>query len=243
MINIKHNSERFLLIYNDLDKYMRRTLRVGDNIGHTELIIKLAKEKKIYSRDKDDLIRFAKLRNVIVHNPDKEFSQAIAEPHDYVLKRYEQISTRVKNPPLAINCIAIKANKIFTITLDNTALEVMKIMNSNTYTHVPVVMNGRIVGVFSENTIFSYMVNKEDVLIEKEATIKEFEEFIPINKHESEKFIFVSKNILVTEVEELFQKELNNKKRLSVIFITETGKPTEKLLGLITAWDVAGYKE
>lgn len=41
----------------------------------------------------------------------------------------------------------------------------------------------------------------------------------------------------------MFQKQLQNKKRLSVVFITETGEASEKILGLITAWDVAGYKE
>ena len=41
----------------------------------------------------------------------------------------------------------------------------------------------------------------------------------------------------------MFEEELRDNKRLSVIFITEAGKTTEKILGMITAWDIAGYKE
>ncbi len=237
------NSNKFLTIYNELDKFMRNELEVDDGVGHTNLIKKMTIKNKIFLRYKDDLISFAKLRNVIVHNPDKEFAEPIAEPHDYIVRRYEDIRNKIKNPPIALEKIAIKAEYIFTTSMESIALDVMKEMNKNTYTHVPVIGNGKVIGVFSENTVFSYMVKKEDVLIEKDVKIKEFADFIPIEKHESEFFEFVPKNILVIDIEEMFQKELVNRKRLSVVFLTESGKPSEKILGLITAWDVAGYKE
>lgn len=236
------NSVEFLEIYNDLDKYMRRMLNVDDFVGHTELTKRMGLKNKIFKRYKDDLSDFAMLRNAIVHNPDKKYAEPIAEPHDYILNKYKEISNRVKNPPIALNVIAIKSEYIYTTNMNAVALDVMKEMNKNTYTHVPVVENERIIGVFSENSVFSYMVKKEDVLIEKDVKIKEFADFIPLEKHESEFFKFVPKNKLVIDIEEMFQKELDNRKRLSVVFITESGKPTEKILGLITAWDVAGYK-
>ncbi|MTK13321.1 MAG: CBS domain-containing protein [Clostridiaceae bacterium] len=237
------NSTEFLAIYNDLDRYMRRTLNEDEWTGHTDLIKKMASKNKIFLRCKEDLIDFAKLRNAIVHNPDRKYAEPIAEPHDYALNKYKEISDKVKNPPLAINTIAIKSEHIYTTDMNAVALDVMKEMNRNTYTHVPVVENGSIIGVFSENTVFSYMVKKEDVLIEKDVKIREFADFIPIEKHVSEFFKFVSKNTLVIDIEEMFQKELHNGKRLSVVFITESGNYTEKILGLITAWDIAGYKE
>lgn len=236
------NSSKFLAIYNDLDKYMRKIIDVGYMVGHTDLIKRMSDKNKIFTRYKEDLMDFAMLRNAIVHNPGKENEDSIAEPHDKTVSRYEYIRDNVKNPPIALN-IAIKADYIYTTSMESVALDVMKEMNKNTYTHVPVIENERITGVFSENSVFSYMVKNEDVLIEKDVKIKEFADFIPLEKHESEFFRFVSKNKLVIDIEEMFQKELVNKKRLSVVFITETGKPTEKILGLITAWDVAGYKE
>ena len=39
----------------------------------------------------------------------------------------------------------------------------------------------------------------------------------------------------------MFQNGLKDQKRISVVFITETGKSSEKILGLVTAWDIAGY--
>jgi hypothetical protein len=38
----------------------------------------------------------------------------------------------------------------------------------------------------------------------------------------------------------LFQENLEKKKRLGAVFVTANGKEDEAMLGLITAWDVAG---
>jgi hypothetical protein len=34
-------------------------------------------------------------------------------------------------------------------------------------------------------------------------------------------------------------EDIKNQKRLSAVFITETGEPREKILGMITPWDLA----
>lgn len=114
-------------------------------------------------------------------------------------------------------------------------------MSKNTYTHVPVLDKGVLIGVFSESTLFSYIIKNGVLFIEDDVLIKEFEEFIPIDKHESECFEFVSKKALVIDIENIFQIGLKDQKRISVVFITENGKPKEKILGMITAWDLAGY--
>jgi CBS domain-containing protein len=113
-------------------------------------------------------------------------------------------------------------------------------MNDKVYTHVPVIENNKMVGVFSENTILSYLVHHKDAIIMKDTKIEEFKDFILIDKHTSEHFIFVPKDALLIEVEAIFHKGLVNRKRIAVVYITENGKPEEGLLGMITAWDIAG---
>jgi hypothetical protein len=62
------------------------------------------------------------------------------------------------------------------------------------------------------------------------------------HKNESESFVFVHKDTLVIDIEEMFANELKEGKRLAVVFITKNGDPNEKILGLVTAWDVAGCR-
>ncbi len=38
-------------------------------------------------------------------------------------------------------------------------------MNKNIYTHIPVIEEGESIGIFSENTIFSYIVEKQEMLL------------------------------------------------------------------------------
>lgn len=241
MSNCDGNSEKFLTTYNELDKYMRKYLNESEWTSHIDLIRKMVKKDKFFKNYEYDLRSYADLRNAIVHNPDKREANPIAEPHDYIIIKYEDIKNKVMNPPVALNTIAISSNNIFTTTLDSNALNVIKEMNKNIYTHVPVVEDGKMIGIFSENTIFSYIACNEDVIIEKDTLIREFTEFIPRDSHESECFKFVNRDASIVDIEEIFQNEFKDKRRVAVVFITETGSEKEKLLGLVTAWDLAGY--
>lgn len=239
----KTNFGEFITIYNELDEFMRKELNQDYWVSHSDLIRQLAKKNKVVKIYMDELLSFARLRNAIVHNPDKRHAHPIADPHDYIVQKYKKVLDNIMRPAKALETIAVRDKKIYTASLGDSALEVMKDMNKYAYTYIPIIESGRLVGVFSENTVFSYIVHTGNLSLEKGMKIREFAEFIPINKHESESFEFVSKGTLVIDIEEMFAKELKQGKRLAVVFITANGDPKEKLLGLVTAWDVAGYRE
>lgn len=235
------NSHKFISIYNELDKFMRKYLNENNEIPNSVLIKEMAKINKVFYKNKDDLLEFSRLRNAIVHNPNKKDADPIAEPHEFIVKKFQNIKNIVISPPIALKAIAIKAQDIFTAKMNDNAFEVMKKMNENTFTHVPIIESNKLIGVFSENTIFSFIVKNEEVIIDKDYLIKDFAEFIPNESHVSEYFEFVPREALVVDIEDIFRKGLNGRKRIAAIFITETGKQNESLLGLITAWDLAGY--
>ena len=118
-----------------------------------------------------NIFTYANLRNVIVHNPDKRHAHPIADPHDKVVEKYEKILLKVQNPAKAIDRIAVRRENIFVSSLDDSALEVMATMNKNIYTHVPIIEDGILIGVFSENTIFFYLVKTKDALSEYRLTV------------------------------------------------------------------------
>lgn len=237
----KRNSDRFLDIYNDFDDFLRRRLNKPNGYRHYNLIEDFIKANKSFKRYERDLKAFGDLRNAIVHNPEEKNAAPIAEPHEYIINKYSEIVDLVKNPPTAYDTVAVKLNELYTTNLESSAVEVMKEMAKETYTHVPVIENNSVIGVFSESTLLNYFADKGDVLLERDVRIREFSEYIPFDKHRSEYFRFIHKNTLLTEVEELFQGELKQNRRLGVVFITENGSSSQKILGLITAWDMAGY--
>ena len=49
---------------------------------------------------------------------------------------------------------------------------------------------------------------------------------------------FVAKTCDEYYIKDLFKKSLVDKKRLEALFVTENGHSSEKLLGIITHWDL-----
>lgn len=243
MVRNMTNSEKFLAIYNEIDASMRKELNVESWVSHKELIRRLIdKGNLIIKTYADDLISYAELRNAIVHNPYKNQFEPIAEPHDIILNKYDKLKNQILNPPLALDTLAIRGKDIFKISLEDSIIAVMEVMNNRSFTHVPVIENNKLIGVFSENTIFSYIVNNKNVLIDDEFKIKDFIEFIPLNNHCSECFLFRPRTITVIEIEEVFKSDIIGNKRIAAVFITENGRENEKILGLITQWDVIAAK-
>ena len=109
------------------------------------------------------------------------------------------------------------------------------------YTHVPILEDGIVRGVFSENTLLSYLYGEEIVCIDDETTFSSLAELLPVDAHASESFRFVPRTITLAEVAEMFTVAMRRADRIGMVFITHSGKPSEKVLGIITAWDVAAY--
>lgn len=241
MENEMSNSKRFLTIYNEIDEFMRKDLKEEDYVGHTDLIIKMIKKGNfVFKYYFDDLKKYAKLRNAIVHNPDQRIADPIAEPHKNIVDNYQDILNKALSPALAIEKIAILENKIFTVSLNSSAFKAMSIMIENNYSHAPVIENNKLIGVFSVSTVFAYIEKKRNITIDEKTKISEFIEYIPIKNHTNESFVFSPKNITVVEVQEIFRKQFINNNRIVAIFITENGRENEKILGLITPWNITG---
>lgn len=230
---------KFLSIYNEIDHYMRGILNAQDYIDHGALLRQMSDKNRLFSDFYKDLKLFAELRNLLVHNPYPDRANPLLVPHEYITQKYEEIKNAIMRPKKAID-IAVRREFIYTTSLDANAIDVMEEMDNKTYTHVPVMERDKMIGVFSENTILAYLVNHKDAIIMKDTKVSEFKAFIGLNSHKSEYFEFVPRNALLVEVEALFQEGLRERKRIAVVYITEHGERDEKLLGMITAWDVAG---
>lgn len=237
-------SDQFIDIFNELDNFLRNKYGYQDrHIGFGKMIDELVYDKNnlIIKEYKDKLATVADLRNIIVHSKRGSDMKPIAEPHLEVVETLERIKEKVMNPPKALNKIATGISKISYASMNDNAMKVMIKMHEKNFSHIPILDDGKVVGVFSEDTIFSYLTENQIVAIDKDITINEFKEYIPVDKHINEFFIYENKDITIDKVIPLFQGDLKNNKRLAAVFLTENGQPQERLLGMITIWDIAGY--
>jgi predicted transcriptional regulator len=231
-------STRFIEAYNRLDEFMRKKLNTTRGVGHSQLLRDMVKREAMLPDYLFDLEGFAHLRNAIVHSPPGSDSRPIAEPHPDVVREYECLVSAVIEPPLA-STMAVPLKDIFSTEWSDGVLQVVETMQAKTYTHVPVLANSTIAGVFSESTLFAVLAARRQITINHETKMSELREFVPLYGGVSEVFEFLSVKTSVPEVAMRFQRNFREKRRLGAVFLTQNGGTTDQLCGLITAWDVA----
>ena len=129
------------------------------------------------------------------------------------------------------------ANLLKTTRSQNVR-SLMKKMERQGISHVPVIENGECIGVFSVSTVFNYFLISGGADVNDDMRISDFEEFLPVEKHITEKFRFVGRDISLYDVRAEFERKVRGAKKLAAVFITDNGSSHGRILGMITPWDV-----
>lgn len=220
---------------------MRKRLGIERRFSHVWCIRELAKRNKIVRRHEDDLRSFAELRNAIVHNPDSDRWQPLADPHEGVVQLYERIY-QVLADPMTAGRVARPVGRLVAATLDDDLIDVMREMARRGFSQVPILEEGVVKGVFSESTPAAIVLAHGPLDIREGVTLEEFEDCLGLERAINEHFAFMPSRALAEDVEDAFVRAYSSKKRLGAIFVTQNGEPHERLLGMITASDVAGLE-
>jgi CBS domain-containing protein len=230
--------EELLQLYNEVDHYLRQNYKQDRYADHSFLIQEMASKNRVVVRHQQVMRAVAQIRNSLVHNPIPSIAQPISSPNPELVKTYRAVRDALLNPKTALS-IAVPGSKIYSATLDDKLLDVMKVMDKNIFTHVPIIKNDKMIGIFSENALLSYLVDSGETIITKDMKISDLREFLPLSAHRGEIFAFLPRRAPLSEVYEAFNKAIKVHDRIGMLFITEHGRVEEKPLGIITAWDLA----
>lgn len=231
-------TSKYLSCFKELEAALKRIASpVSDSVSFRE-ILKKAKEKNPIIQYKEDIIwDLYALRNVFVHSDRDKY---IANVNEIALQNIEDILQLIKNPPKVGN---IFKREVYTISTNNITEIVLKEMQKNLYTHIPVYENDTFIGVLTETTILDWLV--ENI---QEGRAQFYKQLIgKINRKylnsSNNLHKFVSSKISIFDVLKIFEETIEQKKRLGAIFITKNGRKNEKIIGIITAWDLPKIKE
>ena len=228
------NSEKFLDTYNKIDNYLKKIDGYDSYVNFAQKLKNSS--NKVVKRFKDELISFGELRNAIVHNP-KIGNKAIAEPHESTVLRISELYENITNPKKVIPKFQFK---VLGAKKEEFINDILIEMKKESFSQFPVFdENGFVCELINNNTISRWLSSQ----LEKNGTIiienVKVGDLIPEIEFK-ENYKFVSRNTSIYEAYDLFINQINKKQRnLDVIFITQNGKPTEKLFGLITIEDIA----
>ena len=128
--------------------------------------------------------------------------------------------------------------RLLKATVTDRIVWLSRKMEERGYSHVPVLEKGRVIGVFSVSTFFSLGKDGKLSQINEGTTIGDILDYISIDNHTSERFMFFKKDDIVSEIRSAFSDRKAGQKRVAGVFVTEDGTEKTKLVSYITPWDV-----
>ena len=166
----------------------------------------------------------------------KPLNEAMRELAGFVGRsRYGDGDGKDDSPVIDV-CVPIEVAAL--CRAEDKVVDVVDVMTKNDYSAVPMLDDkGRLIGVVSLTRI-AQKVREDGVWsIGLETTCGELDRNGRVEKVKD--FRFVAQTTKVSQIRRYYQQRLRAGQDFHFVFITETGKQDEPLLGFITVWDVA----
>lgn len=233
----KERIDTFLSLFKKLEKELVAQSKIRDSefISFSRALNKIHYDRLnpvIASQDNYDFLKTASdVRNLLSHEEN-----TVIPTEDFIL-RFKKITMSVLHP---LKCIDIATRDVFTCSRGTSLYKVMQVMDEKNLSHVPILDNrGMVTGVFSRETFFDKIISQKECTISDELLISDFEEEYSLSGHRNESYFFVSRTLSIEKAYDYLIKKNAREKKVALLLVTEHGKPEEKLLGVITALDLA----
>lgn len=226
-------AEDFLERYRILEEELIQKYDTDEKSGSPVVRFISDKEGRPF-REKLNFCR--EIRNFLSHHSELD-GEPLIEPSESIIRFLDEVTNYLQKPPLALSyatqfCDILKAGP------KNKVVTVMRKMQKLGFSHVPVLKDGTLIGVFSISTFFNYALKNNLAALNDEMLIEDFDELLLPDRHENERFLFLPETATLFEVKNEFEKRSMRSKRLAVIFITNNGSINGRILGMLTPWDV-----
>ena len=179
------------------------------------------------------------VRNILTHNAEDD-GEAVVEPSEDLLNDLRDILDYIRAPAKAID-IATPHRDIMTARSDYFVLRLIRDMQASGFSHVPVMKENVMTGIFSVSTLFTYAaLSREGLELDESTRLSRFSDLLPPDRHRGERYVFIKPDMDYHMLREAFSRDVgrNERRRLAVAFVTEGGDMRDRLLGMITPWDV-----
>lgn len=233
MTEAQIKTDTFLDLYKEIEERLKER---GIKNGRSSVVMQFmaSPEGRAF---KDDLNVCREMRNILTHCPDIDGEPPLI-PTDAAIETLRRVEAYLSAPPRALDRAA-KGEGLVSAKLSDKVMPLMEKMVNMGFSHIPVFENGKLFGVFSISSVFSKAMKYDGDMVSEDTLVRDFIDYIPIEKHVCERFVFAPKETTVIEAKEMFDNFPGpTQKRVAAIFITENGSPTERILGMLTPWDV-----
>ncbi len=226
-------TEQFLDSWRRLETAAERV--VGAD-SRSNAVLRLCKDPR-FSAYREELDYCREVRNLLSHQAKVNGEYAVY-PSDAVLELLDTVLQRLENPPRAAD-VMTPLEDLVTAQEDDLVLDTMRQMRSRSLSHVPVLKNNRVQGVFSVETVFQGVLDGKWP-IDRNTTFGEYASYLPTGSHMAYDYRFIARTTTLANAELMFEKAHKRNRKLKLLLVTKTGDETEPLLGVVTPYDLLG---
>lgn len=225
------NYERFIEKYKELEYVVSKRYTIPKNGSE----ISFLERRPEFSKYRKGLEYCRDVRNFLQHETkiNKEFAVI---PSNEMIDLITKIIDLVENPITCLN-VCKQIDQIYYKNLEDYVVASMLAMNHRKYTHIPIIENKKIVGVFSKTSIFNLLLEEDINVLNSSLKFKNIKKYIGLD---TEKFMFCDSKMNVKEMEEIIVNQFRNGNKVSMIFLTTNGKEDGDFIGLFTPFDIMG---
>ncbi len=225
-------SSEFLSAFNSIEDWMRHKLEVNEDDGFATLLRRLERADPQVSRHAAELKRLARLRNLIAHNHSRDRPLAVPTPTS--IERAVAIATLLQSPPLLLT---LAAKPVDRCTPTDPLGGCVKKMHAGVFSQLPVYDGSRYFGLLTAETIARWLakffIGDGTGIVDEQAV-----EEVMRHQEDGDNVRFLPRQATVASGIDAFDEFLSRGKRLEAILITNSGRPTESPLGIVTVHDM-----
>lgn len=210
--------------------------RVVGSDSRSNAVLRLCKDPR-FSAYREQLDYCREVRNLLSHQA-KVGGEYAVHPSDAVLEMLNTVLARLEAPP-RVTEVMTPLEKLLTAQEQDLVLDIMRQMRSRGLSHVPVMKNDRVKGVFSVETVFQGVLDGKWP-IDKNTTFREYADYLPADSHMGCDYRFIHRNTTLDNAELMFEKAGKRTRKLKLLLVTKNGGEDEPLLGVVTPFDLMG---
>ncbi len=225
--------DEFIEEYKKLEEAVRRVYRLSRD---QSVIAELKQQRRFESR-KAEIQSCADLRNYLQHNSRLNHEYA-AIPTEAAISFLRELTAMVNDRPRCRD-ICVPMQDIIWRGMEDPVKEAMQIMREEGHSSIPILCGGIVTGVFDERSLFRYVSQTDgNVFRDGSLTFRDLLPYVSVNERNMQTFAFAGMNTYVDDIIELFERKLENGKRIRLVLLTDSGRQLDQLQGILTPWDI-----
>ncbi|MGP4059130.1 CBS domain-containing protein [Halobacillus litoralis] len=224
--------EQFEVTFNQIHQHLKELNGFPKNDNFAELLQRSKLKHSVIRVHFDQLKQYAKLRNAIVHERISG-DYFIATPHKDVVEHLKKIKQTLDQPPEALD---FATRPVLFFKEDTAITHIIEAFDQHGISQFPIYTKERnFLGLLTNDGIVRWL---SQTMVDGHARLEDITPKEVLHHEKNTNVEFLGANATVFELEERFEKSLDEDRKLKAVILTESGSPDDLPMGIVTTWDL-----